>query len=316
MDDIFSALEKSYRARCADPSGARAAWRGITAEFPPSLDARTADGLLPSTALALRSGDLGLALLWIVQAAVVRMMAADIARESEKYHPDLDAIAPSDIGALAHSEDRAAPVFLERVDGGIRLSGKKKYITGGLDADFVLVTARERGDDTIRSLVYVPRTLIGDGALADLSMDILRTVGHASLTFDDIILPETHLAVMDPGALRRHLKRWGIIERHLIMESYLAAMLYLARRIEGLPAKGDAGSDAIASLLDQQRRAVGDAVASARAGERIEASGAGFIAVAELFNRLGAACEGAGRSLPDDMALRHGDLTLFTRIRP
>ncbi|HPA72543.1 MAG TPA: hypothetical protein PKY31_09750 [Spirochaetota bacterium] len=316
MADILSALEKSYLARCSDPAARRAAWGDVVAEFTPSLGARTPDGLVPATAIARDTGDLGLALLWIVQAAVVRPIAADVVRGAERYHPALAALSPEKIGALAHSEDPAAPVVLERSGGGIRLFGKKKYITGGLDTDFILVTAREKGDDIVTSLVYVPRSAIPDGALSDLSMGILKTVSHASLTLDGITLPGEHLAVMEPAALRRHLKRWGLVERCLIMEAFSAAMRYLALRLEAVAGFDPADTASIGTLLEERRRVSLEAVAAAEAGNRVETGAGDLGAIMGLFGKIGAACDAPGASLPEDLSLRRGDLTLFSRLRP
>ena len=287
MNDIFSALEKSYPARCGDPAAALAAWREFVASYPPSLDTPAGDGTVPSTAIALESGDLGLALLWIVQAAVVRPLASAIIREAGQFPPGLGDIAPGDIGALAHSEDPSQPVVFARTAGGITLTGKKKYITGGRNADFILVTAREKGDDKVSSLVYVPCRLLATGALSDLDLGMLRTANHASLALDDITLPADSLAVMDPASLRRHLKRRGLIERCFIMEAFLGAMMYLARRLEPLSLAGPSDIGELSSLLELQRRATADAVDADRAGERISTEGAGHAAISRNIHQAG-----------------------------
>jgi alkylation response protein AidB-like acyl-CoA dehydrogenase len=315
MKDLLRALEQSYRTRCGDPAAAMAAWLECAAVCPPSLAPRPGGGPVPSTVIALESGDLGLALLWIVQAAVVRTLAADIAGEAERYHPDLAAIPPGHIGALAHSEDAAAPVIAEHLDGGIRLSGKKKYITGGRNADFILVTARGKGDDKVSSLVYVPCSLLAQGALTDLDLGMLRTANHASLALDSITLPADNLVVMDPAALRRHLKRRGLVERFFIMEAFLGAMLYLARRLEQLSLAGPPDIEELQSLLELQRRVSLGAVAADRAGERISTEGAGLTPIIEAFSRLGTCFTAPNAPVPDELSLRYRDLTLFNRFR-
>jgi alkylation response protein AidB-like acyl-CoA dehydrogenase len=196
MLPLLHELEHSYLVRCNDVSHALSAWRDVARAFPPHMAQYAQSGMLPSRQLSGVSGDLGMAILWIVQATIVRLFIRDIIAAASGYHSRMATISATDIGALAHSEDRDSPVTIKETADSIVLSGTKKYITGGIAADFLLITARQTGDDGVTKLVFLPRDYLPSGALVDLSLSILRTIPHASLKLNDLELPRDHLVMI------------------------------------------------------------------------------------------------------------------------
>ncbi len=231
MEPLYAGLEESYAARCGNPLLALEAWKSYASAHPPAITFPAGPAPLPSQSLALETGDFGLSLLWIVQATIVRAFANEVARDTESTYPGPDIFPVTAIGSLAHSENRENPVIIRESGDSVLLSGKKKYITGGLDSDFIFLTARREGDDSVTSLVYLPEDLIPRKSLTNLNLGILKTISHASLDLRDLRVPAEYHIPVAPRTLRKHLKIWGMVERVLIMESFIAVMLYLVRRM-------------------------------------------------------------------------------------
>lgn len=100
----------------------------------------------------------------------------------------LDAIAAlaltePDVG----SDLRAVSTSIEPVGGGLRISGRKSFITNGGAADFYCVLGRE-GDGW--SMALVPATAPG----LDISQgaDLIAPHILGELTFDHVVVPESH----------------------------------------------------------------------------------------------------------------------------
>ncbi len=257
---MLESLEASFGARSSDDSLFRAAWSGV-AELMPPAPFLPCDALeMPSFLLARHAGDLGFAILWIVQSTLVRSLLADLG-------PGVASMSgggPATIGALAHSEDSAHPVTAVERGDVVELSGVKKYITGGIHADFVMVTARKPGDDKISSITAVPAASFPTGALRPLAMDSLKTTSHASLRLDAFTAPRSFLISAEPAALRKAIKRWSIIERSLIMQAYAGLVLYAAEKLAQRELAGT-----IMPALDDHNRLIAAQLASARAGDRV-----------------------------------------------
>ncbi len=315
MSNIFTALGKSYSARCADRAAALGAWRDFAGAFPPDLTAYRDGSSLPSAMAALEAGDLGLAILWIVQATLVRAFAKDLADEARSPLPFLSSITPVEIGALAHSEDRDFPVYIHEEGGNIIITGRKKYITGGLQADLVMVTARWRGSEKTDALLCLPRSLLPEASLVDLSLPMLRTTSHASLSLEGFAVPRENLITTGPGALRRCLKRWGLAERSLMMESYISAEMHLAGKLLAL---GLCDSDMlvrIEDLLRAQRTATRTVLSAALAGERVPTEGADIFQVLAVFKELEAIVKEADNSGTSELSMRLDDLSLLASLK-
>lgn len=298
---MLESLEASFAARSGDDSLFRAAWSGVAELMPPAPFLPCDASEMPSFLLARHAGDLGFAILWIVQSTLVRSLLADLG-------PGIASMSgggPATIGALAHSEDSAHPVkAMERGDA-VELSGVKKYITGGIHADFVMVTARKPGDDKISSITAVPSASFPPGALCPLAMDSLKTTSHASLRLDAFAAPKTSVIGADPAALRKAIKRWSIIERSLIMQAYAGLVLYAAEKLEVRDAAG-----AIETALDDHNRLIAAQLASARGGERVPEG-------SSLLSPLLASARPLIQALQNDAApsSRLPDLLLFRSMK-
>ncbi len=304
---LIKRLEADYPDRARDRASFRKTWIEFSALFQPGLAGYPIDGM-PSLLLARDAGDLGLAMLWIVESALIRSVAFAVRDLVPDTSPVRSIIRePSLIGALAHSEDSARPAVIEPRGERIAMRGFKKYITGGTDADFIFITARMAGDEKITKLVGVPVRNLPPEALRTLAMESLRTTGHASLTLDGITLPASYLIPLEPGTLRREIKRWGIIERSLIMQAFIGLLVYLAHALDMNDTVGE-----LDRLLALQNDAAARQIAQALNGETIAEGGAGMREVMALSGRIQGALEGA----PSPLAARRDDLSLFNSLKP
>ncbi len=304
---LIERLEESFPDRIKDRASFKETWSELAALFPPGLAGYPIDRM-PSLLLARDAGDLGLAILWIVESALIRSVASAVRDLVPDTSPVRSIIRePSLIGALAHSEDSARPAVIEQHGAHIAMRGFKKYITGGTDADFIFITARMAGDEKITKLVGVPVRDLPPEALRTLAMEPLRTTGHASLTLDGITLPASCLIPIEPGALRREIKRWGIIERSLIVQAFIGLLIYLARALSMQDAVGEPDR-----LLALQNDAAARQIAQALNGETIAEGGAVMREVMALSAWIQGALEGA----PSALAVRRKDLSLFNSLKP
>jgi hypothetical protein len=69
MMTIIADILTSYGERYDNPEAQKELWRAIARIFPPKLNHETSR--LPSRIIAREGGDLGLSLLWIVQASLI-----------------------------------------------------------------------------------------------------------------------------------------------------------------------------------------------------------------------------------------------------
>ncbi|HSV97493.1 MAG TPA: hypothetical protein VLM75_11255 [Spirochaetota bacterium] len=307
-DDFLRRLEAGYFARCGDSALRAAAWSGLCRRYPPSIeDCAFTEKTPPSTIFARDAGDLGIAILWIVQAALVRPIAAETGL-TENHAP-----APASIGALAHSENPAHPMRALIEGRSLRLSGEKKYITGGLDADFLLVTALDESGET-RRIFHLPAGLLPAGALVELELGMLRTTSHARLSLTDFTLDEAFPLPADGRAVNRAIKRWGMVERALILEAYIGLCIYLVRRPDISGIMGPATAERLGRLLDEQAKSRRAQVDAAMSGERIDPRGVDIVEVARAAKH---AAERAGAAnLPATELARIDDLKLARLFAP
>ncbi|MDY6906431.1 MAG: hypothetical protein SWH61_17300 [Thermodesulfobacteriota bacterium] len=267
MHTIFNSLHESYITRCHQPEPQKSAWRSIVKNgFEPDLQKEW--HIRPSVRLAKESGDLGMALLWIVQAALIRPCLTRL-RETEaltsRQKDMLTAVDVDQIGALAHSEPPGNPLTLSKSKDRLGASGEKKYITAGPLADFFFMTAREKDDEKISCLLWVPGALIAPDELVRLDLNALFTSIHASLLFHKKSLPDTCLLPVRAPEIRRMIATWGMVERNLIVEAFTAFLSYLSNRI-GMTDR----HPAIEDILRRQQDAVTLAVQQARAGQFVD----------------------------------------------
>ena len=301
MDDFLSRLGAGLSARRGDRSRRAAAWSELCMHFPPSIEACAVE-TPPSTLLARDAGDLGVAVLWIVQAALARPIADETGMPPERLSP------LSSIGALAHSEDPARPMRLWMDGGGVKLSGRKKYITGGMDADWIIITALEKEGEGPRA-VYVPAAGLPAGALEEIDLGMLRTTSHARLTLSEQSPEGAVQLPADGRTVRRAIKRWGMVERALILEAYAGLCLRLARLI-GMPDIQGRLDELMASISSSRR----GLIAAAMAGERLAPGGVDIAELARIASSIGDQARGAGSGAEDEPSF--DDLKLARLFSP
>ncbi|TAL32996.1 MAG: hypothetical protein EPN93_15130 [Spirochaetes bacterium] len=316
--DLFARLDEGFASRCGDFDLQRAAWVELAGEYPPFLERyREAAGPLPSGIVARRSGDLGLSMLWIVQATIIRALLADLrsAGDADKIAALLDMLEHDRIASLAHSEDAANPVTVERSESNEAcVSGTKKYITGGYLCDLVILTMRLAGEQKVSRAAVIPAYIIPDDAFEELHLAALRSMSHTRLTLRKFLIPESDLFAIEGADLRRAIKRWGIVERALIMEAFIAFCMYMG---EALPAGAipNHALDDLQSLLTAQSATTKSAYDQARAGERVDERSADLASVLALAGAIRDAHKKTGDANNEGLAARLQDLDLFSHLR-
>lgn len=180
--------------------------------------------------MARLSGDLAVALLWGTQATLIKpLLKVNI--EKETNHQTLSLlknISSDSVGALAIAEDKTVPFIVKEENDTTILNGKKKYITGGAQSDFILLTEKNDTDKKLSGILFLETKNIPGSAFSPLDMGCLSTSRHASLTMVDINLPIENRLSVTPRMIRKMLKTWGMIEQSLIIEAVAGLALYLA----------------------------------------------------------------------------------------
>jgi len=265
-DTFFKTIGEKYLARCNNPSMQKKDWHTIVAEgFTPALTAESERR--PNILLARESGDMGLALLWIVQAALIRPLLEDLAANpdiTDQQHKIITPVTPEMCGALAHSDPPDNRLTVTSSGDMLLLNGVKKYITGGPNADFIFLTGRQPEDEKPSMLLWLTQKSIKQGELEILDMQSLCTSSHGRLTFLNKKIPASCKLSIRPSHLRRMLAIWGIVERTLIMETFLALLQYIRDR------SGIRNNDKFAyEVMSQQQEATNQVIREAYAGERV-----------------------------------------------
>ncbi|MFP4446971.1 MAG: hypothetical protein ACLFPD_12080, partial [Desulfosudaceae bacterium] len=157
------------------------------------------------------------------------------------------------------------------VDGEVKLSGTKKYITGGQWADFLLVTGRAPGEEKISRMVWLPAADILANEIHPLKPNGLRTIAHGRLVLENKKTAGHCLLPLSAAQTRRYLAAWGIVERGLILESFIGLMAYLNRQLAGqLGNTFPGGEKRLKELLAEQQAAVREMIGEARSGRRVQ----------------------------------------------
>jgi len=110
-------------------------------------------------------------------------------------------------GAFGFTEpaDAAAPTRAVQDGDTLRISGRKSYVTGGADADFVntLVQIEDRGPTLVVIDTDAP------GVIIERTFASLDGSRHAALCFDDVAVPAAHM-IGEPGeGLPRAMRQIG-----------------------------------------------------------------------------------------------------------
>jgi len=315
MNKNMKQIHDSYINRCNNIDLQKSCWHDLIKSYPPHTDTWQSPGA--PALIARHGGDLGLAILWIVQTALPRPVIDKIIHERGNpiIHDELASLGDEMIGALAHSEDRNSPLILEERGDDIIISGKKKYITGGKSADFIFLTARLRGEKKISRLIYLADKFLKNEAMMELDLGCLYTTSHTSLQLNKLILPSGYMIDIDGPAIRRHMKIWGIMERSLILESLTAYLLYLGERLSKIPDCPEISMVKIESILESGTRQIGEQIKSIKENRRIEQLDIDFKVILEAVHDLQQTASGLNESLPNELKSRFNDLSFIEKIR-
>ncbi|MCP4131224.1 MAG: hypothetical protein GY754_09610 [bacterium] len=310
MKQFIKQIEESYLARSDNPDLQKSTWQELTAQLPPHLAPEQRER--PSLLLARDAGDLGLALLWIVQATLVRSQAHSLLRQLDNnpaMKTVLENIAPDVIGAMAHTEDRNNPLIVREEGDTIILNGVKKYITGGKTADFILATAKLTAEEKMSQLIYIPVAELPDTALEELPLPSLKTTSHATLTLENTRLPKTNNLGPEGSSLRRSLKKWSILERSLILEAVIAFLIYLNRRLDSI-----LDENHLEELRETQSGIIKDQVESALDNSHIDEKTVDLPSLLKHIDTLKEAAARSEEAVPEELNRRLTDLNFMKAI--
>jgi len=315
MKELIELIDSSIESRTTDLDMQKKVWEAAAELFRPDINLYRYTR--PSVILSQETGDLGLALLWIVQAALARPVLNDITfniADASGIAPVISGVSHKTIISVAHSESSAAPVTFATDGKTAVLNGTKKFITAGRNSGLIIITCREAGAPKIERVALVTNDELPAGAMSPLNLQISRTVDHTSLTLDQFHLSAERLPQADPGLLRRSVKKWGIIERALILESYISFLLYCNCLFSehGITI---ASGDEIISLLENQTRSASKQLEEAVYEKLVTTANAGIEDVIRLTSRFQQAYNEKEHQLPADQKIRLADLFLFNRLK-
>jgi len=314
--NLLEEIEKSYSERCGNSKAQIALWKKVSASYDPHENIQTA--LRPSLAIARESGDLGVSLLWIVQFSLIRHLIADLLTEMDAdtdLHNTLIGLDPTALGALAHSDDASNPMMISPGKKGLTLTGTKKYITGGMTAEFLLLTGREQNDDKITSIIYLPSDKIPSMCLEEIQLNSLLTTSHGRLTLNNFIIDSSHMVPVAPSSIRKTIKRWGIIERSLITEALLGLLSYLNETIYRHIGKHLISENRMSDLIASQGKTCDNQIRCALDKMYIDEKKPDFAAIGSLILAIKNIDQPLMEILPDVVRLRLRDLDFLNSIR-
>jgi hypothetical protein len=315
MLELLEQIRSEYLIRTANIDEQKKIWIKLSEQFNPDLARyRTAR---PSTIISRETGDLGLSVLWIVQTSLIRPILKEIMLKSEngeELSAILGKIDHSSLCALAHSEDSGAPVTLTETASVFTLNGEKKFITAGKNSGLMIATCRIPGEEKISHIALINSAALPENALPDLNLEIMRSVSHTKLVLNNIEIPAYQVPRLDGSVIRRMMKKYGILERAMILEAFLSFMLY-AERILNKAGADISAYDEISSLLEQQSASVTKQIDEAVYTDRIDTPNIPLQKVFPLVDEFKKAYIKSEMTIPEDEKIKLKDLFLFDSLK-
>ncbi len=315
MTELLALIKTGFLQRTSDLNEQKKIWVRLSEQFRPDLALYRAGR--PSTIIARETGDLGLAVLWIVQAVLTRPILNEIALKSA-LNKDLSSMLMklnhNSLCALAHSENPAAPVILAESGGDFALTGEKKFLTAGKNADMIFVTCRKPGEEKISHVAVVPPSSLPENSLPELDLKIMKSVCHTRLVMNNTGIKHFQVADIPPDDVRRMMKKWGILERSLIMETFLSFLLYAEKILAATGAKISEYEE-IYPLMQQQSESVTKQIDEAVYNGRIETENIPLqtiLPVIAIFKKAYAAAE---ENLHEADRIKLKDLFMFDNLK-
>jgi len=315
MKELIEIINSRFDERTTSLELQKRVWEAVAEYFRP--DIRLYGSMRPSVILARETGDLGLAVLWIVQAALARPVLNDITagiEDSDGIAPVTSCINEKTIVALAHSEAADSPVTYSRGEDEVLLNGRTKFITSGRNADLIMVTCREDGAPKIDSIALVRKSSLPPGSFSPLDLKIMRTVNHAGLALNNLALANVQVPECDPALIRRSIKKWGIIERALIIEAFPAFLLYCNYLFSEMNVT-IASDDEIIALLERQSESAARQIEEAFSEKRISTENAPMADLLKITGRFQKAFMEKEGDMPGEERIRLADLFLFNSLK-
>ncbi|HNX22748.1 MAG TPA: hypothetical protein PKG60_01790 [Spirochaetota bacterium] len=315
MIELLDLIKSSYLKRTTDIPEQKEIWIKLSDQFRPDLTLYRIGR--PSTLITRETGDLGLSVLWIVQAALIRPILKEIVLRSEDekdLSTMLGTINHNSLCALAHSENPAEPVILSESGNGFILNGEKKFITAGRNAELMMVTCRMAGDEKISHIALIDPAQLPDGSRPDLKLDIMKSVSHTKLILNNTAVQHFQIPRIDPSMIRRLVKKFGILERALILEAFISFLLY-AEKILNDAGAGISAYDEISSLMEMQSSSVTKQIDEAVYSEKIETQNIPLQKMLPVIDTFKKAYIKAENLIPEQEKTRLRDLFLFDNLK-
>ncbi len=308
--NTFTDLHNSYLSRCSNLIEQKTAWRKLASDYPPDLTA------CPETRTSLRitreAGDMGLAMLWIIQTAIIRPMfdlyGIYTNRIFKDYMKDEEAAENTFTGALAHSEDKSSPVLLS----GNKLTGTKKYITAGENADILLITARTAAESKTDTLLLVPASDITEDELIRLDLKTLLTIDHARFVLSNHRITSDSIISQDAKELRKRVLISSLTERALMTEASIGMLIYLAERISGMGASFSITE--LEDTLERYKQSTDRIISESLRGERINPDLSCFSVIMKNINTLAGYTDKNMNTIDKELLFRINDILFLSRL--
>jgi len=232
----------------------------------------------------------------------------------EELSKILEEVNHNSLCALAHSEDSKAPVTITANGNGFILNGEKKFITAGKNASLMITTCRIPGEEKISRIAVVNSSDLTENSLPDLNLDIMKSVSHTKLVFDNYAIQNFQIPRITESDIRRMMKKYGLLERALILEAYLSFILY-SEKILNSAGAGISNSDEISSLLELQTASVTKQIDEAVYTDRIDTQNIPLQKVFPLVEIFKNAYIKAEMTIPEEEKIKLKDLFLFNSLK-
>lgn len=316
MTELLELIKSGFLQRTADTAEQKKIWIKLSDQFRPDL-AQYRTGR-PSTIIARETGDLGLSVLWIVQAALIRPILKEIVLKSGNDRDlslMLGRINHNSLCSLAHSENTAAPLILSESGGnGFILNGEKKFLTAGINAEMIIATCRMTGDEKISRMAIIDPSSLPENSLPDLGLKIMKSVCHTKLVLNNLKIKHFQVPQIPPEEIRRMMKKWGILERSLILETFLSFLLYAEKILISAGAEISEYEE-IYPLMMLQSESVNKQIDEAVYNGRIETENIPFQKILPIVEIFKTSYNKSENSLHETDRVKLKDLFLFDNLK-
>ena len=150
--------------------------------------------------------------------------------------------------------------------------------------------------------------------MPELKLDIMKSVSHTSMTLNNMKIMDFQLSKIPAADVRRMIRKFGILERSLILEAFLSYLLYaeklMLERGREIPEHSE-----LAALASDQSEATTKQAEEALNGDRIVTENIPFgklLPILDLFKKGYSVIE---NSLTETERLKLSDIFLFNSLK-